>query len=262
MVNNPVERNGSKLAYKEQGEGQAVILLHGFCGSSAYWDALLPLLPQGRRYIVPDLRGHGRSAAPAGPYTMVAMAEDIAVLMEQLAAEKPIVLGHSLGGYVTLALAESRPELLSGFGLIHSTALPDTEQGKEGRLNGMKAIREKGIEPFVEGLVPKLFAPNHLDTMKDRVNQAIRIGCGTNPDGAIHTLDGMRTRPDRNQVLRKAQVPVLLVAGEHDQIISRERAFTAEGSHISQRLIPAVGHMSMLEAPDKLADIVREFIQR
>ena len=95
-----------RIAYKEQGQGQAVVLLHGFCGSSSYWDKLLPLLPAHYRYIAPDLRGHGHSGAPAGDFSMEAFADDLARLLEHLEEKQVIVLGHSLGGYVTLALAE------------------------------------------------------------------------------------------------------------------------------------------------------------
>lgn len=252
---------GTRLAYLEQGKGQqTVVLLHGFCGSSSYWTKLLPLLPDPYRIIAPDLRGHGSSEAPAGEYSMDAFADDLAQLLQHLKAEKAIVLGHSLGGYVTLALAERHPELLAAYGLIHSTAYPDSDAAKEGRLKGMQTIREQGLPVFIDGLVPKLFAPEHVKSMPEAVREAIAIGVGTNTDGAIRTLEGMRTRPDRNHVLAAAKVPVLLVAGEHDQIVPLDRAFSVSGEQITQRQIEAAGHMSMIEAPQKLAEAIMEFI--
>lgn len=256
------EKDGQKLAYLDagQGEGAPLILLHGFCGSSGYWDDVIPLLASGRRVIAPDLRGHGQSSAPeGGAYPMEAFADDIAGLLEHLRIERAIVLGHSLGGYITLAFAERHADKLAGFGLIHSTAYPDDEKGKAGRLKGQQTIREEGLPVFLDGLIPRLFAPEHLEAMPGAVRKAMEIGLETNPAGAVSMLEGMRLRPERNRVLEQANVPVLLVAGKKDQIVAPERTFSASGSRIAQHTIPTAGHMSMMEAPEQLADIVRGF---
>ncbi|WP_248924211.1 alpha/beta fold hydrolase [Paenibacillus hamazuiensis] len=253
--------DSNKIAYKETGRGEAVVLLHGFCGSSSYWDAIQTYLPSDYRFIFPDLRGHGDSDAPDGSYSMDVMADDMDRLLQQLGVEKATLLGHSLGGYVSLAFAERHMEKLTRFGFIHSTALPDDEKGKEGRLNSMKTIREQGLNVFVNGLIPKLFAPAHVEQMTDRVEAAKKIGYGTHPDGAIRTLEGMRTRPDRSQVILDAKVPVLLVAGEHDQLISRERAFSATSNYATQHVIPKAGHMSMMETPKQLAEVIHAFLK-
>ncbi|UUZ92867.1 alpha/beta hydrolase [Paenibacillus sp. P25] len=251
-----------RLAYTDQGEGTPVVLLHGFCGSSAYWDEVLPLLQGRARLIVPDLRGHGDSGAPDEPYGMETLADDIAGLLEELQLSKAVLIGHSLGGYATLAFAEKYPERLLAFGLIHSTAYQDDDKGKQGRLNSMETIRTKGLPAFVEGLIPRLFAPAHVETMKDAVELAKQIGRGTSPDGAIRTLEGMRTRPDRGAVLKSAKVPLLLVAGEHDQLIPSEKTFTVEGGGVTQVKLAEAGHMSMMEAPDKLAEAIGAFVSK
>lgn len=98
--------NGTTIAYQEQGEGETVVLLHGFCGSSAYWEKVLPLLAEQYRVICPDLRGHGSTDAPMGAYTIEQMADDVVGLMEELGIEKYTLLGHSMGGYVALSLAQ------------------------------------------------------------------------------------------------------------------------------------------------------------
>ncbi|WP_284641667.1 alpha/beta fold hydrolase [Paenibacillus silviterrae] len=253
--------NGARLAYYEAGSGQPVVLLHGFCGSSAYWDEVVPLLQTELRVIVPDLRGHGASSAPDTSSSMEEMAADIAGLLDTLALKQASVLGHSLGGYITLALAEQHADRLTAFGLVHSTAFPDDEKGKEGRLKGMQTIGEQGLPVFLEGLIPRLFAPKHVESMPEAVTKARQIGLGTSPGGAIRTLEGMRTRPDRNQVLSEAKVPVLLVAGEEDQIVAPARTFSASGGHIRQALIAGAGHMSMMEAPRQLADEILAFFK-
>ncbi|CAG7657416.1 alpha/beta fold hydrolase [Paenibacillus allorhizosphaerae] len=257
------EINGGMIAYSDQGEGVPVVLLHGFCGSSAYWDEVVPLLAQGCRVIVPDLRGHGGSSARAEQqYSMDDFADDTAALLDALDTGRVVLLGHSLGGYATLAFAEKYPDKLLGFGLIHSTAFPDDEKGKEGRLKSQQTIKQQGLPTFLDGLIPKLFAPAHVETMPEAVRKAKDIGLGTNPEGAVATLEGMRTRPDRNHVLSAAAVPVLLVAGTADQIIPLERAFSVSGERIEQKRIDGAGHMSMMEAPGELTKIILDFIGR
>lgn len=250
-----------QLAYEQVGEGRPLVLVHGFCGSSAYWNKVREPLGSSYCVITPDLRGHGRSEAPDVPYTIEGMADDLADLIQQLQLDKPVLLGHSLGGYVTLAFVEKYSHLLSGFGLIHSTAFPDNEQGRANRNKAIASIQETGMEPFIDGLIPKLFAPEHLDTMSDSVQAAKHIGYATSPVGAIHTAEAMRDRVDRHHVLREAALPILLVAGGKDLIIPLDKAFSVQGDHISPVQLEQAGHMSMQEAPDALSRTIIEFVQ-
>jgi pimeloyl-ACP methyl ester carboxylesterase len=251
------------LAYQELGSGQPIVLLHGFCGSSAYWEQVAPLLSGAGRIILPDLRGHGQSSAPEQEiYTMEAYAADIEQLLITLEADRPLVLGHSLGGYITLALAEKMGARLAGFGLIHSTAETDTPQGRDGRDKGIATIREAGIATFVDGLVPKLFAPGHLDSMPEQVERAKTIGYATSAAAACATQRGMKERADRNAVLAQALTPVLLVAGAQDGVVPPERTFSTVHESFTCATLEAAGHMSMLETPTELAEIIRAFAAR
>ena len=257
-----IREGAMSLACRTEGSGPDMVLLHGFCGSSHYWDKVIPVLAGQYRLIVPDLRGHGESDAPAGPYTMEMMAEDIRLLLDELGVDKTLMYGHSLGGYITLAFAEAYPERLNGWGLVHSTAYPDDKQAKENRLKGMQAIRENGIQSYVDGLVPRLFAPAHLESMSGAVEEMKRIGHGTSPVGAIATLEAMRGRPDRRHVLRESRVPVALIAGAEDQVVPVPKVHAAEGPHIAAYVVEDCGHMGMIEAPDRLCRCLLEHAGR
>lgn len=257
-----VQANDISLAYREEGQGETVVLIHGFCGSSAYWDGIVPELARSFRVLTPDLRGHGDSAAGTGTYSMDLLAEDIKGLLEVLGIEQAYVFGHSLGGYVTLALADKHPQVLKGFGLIHSTGLPDDEKAKENRQRSANGIEKDGIEPFINALVPKLFAPEHLETMKEEVEHARQIGLATKPEGAISTLKGMASRPDRTAVLAKTKLPVLLVTGEADQVIPPEKTWNSAPEHAVRETYSHCGHMSMYEAPNKLLAAITKFIKQ
>jgi 3-oxoadipate enol-lactonase len=262
MAKQTIEFNGIVMAYEEQGHGEPLVLLHGLCGSSAYWDKVIPTLSQHYRVIAPDLRGHGQSGVSDEPYLMALLAHDIYLLLEKLHIPQAVLFGHSLGGYLTLAFAEQFPNKLSGFSLVHSSGFPDDEKGKVNRDKAIQSIRENGMEPFINGLIPNLFAPDHLESMKDTVEEIRQIGICTKPIGAMNVLAGMRDREDRNQVIANAKVPVLLIAGEADQVIPLEKAFAVQGTHVSQIKISEAGHMSMQERPIELVEQMLAFADR
>lgn len=257
-------KNGKRIAYQEEGTGGTpIVLLHGFCGSSAYWNRVLPLLGKTRHVIAVDLAGHGDSSAPEPneAYTIEKFAEELSMLVEESGFERIHLFGHSLGGYVALAFAEQYADKLQSFGLIHSTPFPDDEAAQQNRNKGAESIRSNGIEPFIKALVPKLFAPENLKSMPDQVALAKEIGLATDPNGAIQTLRAMRDRKDRLHVLQESQLPVLLLAGDQDQVIAPAKTFVVEKVQVQQVLLPNVGHMGMLEAPQDLVDAMVKFVE-
>jgi len=152
--------------------------------------------------------------------------------------------------------------MLKSFGLIHSTPFPDDEAARQNRDKGAESIQSNGIEPFIKALVPKLFAPNHVQTMREQLALAKEIGLGTDPNGAILTLRAMRDRKDRLHVLQETALPVLLVAGKEDQVIPPEKTFVVQKTQIQQVLLPSAGHMGMLEVPEELAEAIKTFLDQ
>jgi 3-oxoadipate enol-lactonase len=255
--------NEMTISYIDEGSGDNVIvLIHGFCGSAAYFEGIIPELSEKYRVIAPSLRGHGKSSAVSEPFTMEDMADDINELLNELEINKVVMFGHSLGGYVTLAFAEQFAEKLIGFSLIHSTALPDSEEAKQNRNKSVELICEYGIEPLIEGLVPKLFAPTYAKTKVDEVELAREIGMNTSVIGAKGALKAMRDRPDRNRILRESKVPVLLIAGEDDQIIPIEKVFSEEAPFIERAIMRGTGHMGMVENPEVLKVFIQKFVEK
>lgn len=273
MEKHIVKANGINMVYEECGEKNewTVVLLHGFCGSSSYWHKVCPLLSEKYHIIMPQLRGHGSTSTPNEGYSMEDMADDIYELLKILNIEKVVMLGHSLGGYVTLAFAEKYEAKLLGLGLIHSTALSDTEEKKEKRRQDMRDISHNGINDYVKRLIPKLFSESKLGEMQGEVQDMINVGMGMSPKGANLTLEGMLQRPDRSQVLAKAKYPILLVAGAEDDIISPLDTFSITGDaitdstfrypHILENTFENVSHMSLVEAPNQLSRIIANYMK-
>ncbi|MEH7120794.1 alpha/beta hydrolase [Neobacillus vireti] len=248
----------STITYIDEGEGKPIVLLHGFCGSSAYWSEVIPGISEKYRVIAPDLPGHGGSATVLKNYSISDIAEIIKEFLDKLNLDKVTMFGHSLGGYITLAFAEKYSDSLNGFSLVHSTAFPDSEEAKKGRSTNIEKVKAEGIKPLIDGLVPKLFSPDHQK--QQYVETAKQIGYRTPPEGAIHTLSAMRDRPDRNSVLESTSLPVLLIAGEQDQIIPTEKTFSVSKVNIKQSVIKDSGHMSMYEQPGELSSAIKDFI--
>ncbi|WP_138755734.1 alpha/beta fold hydrolase [Paenibacillus sinopodophylli] len=264
--------NGIELAYydshphdggAEDGITKVIVLLHGYCGSSAYWEQIVEELEQSVRIIAPDARGHGRSSAPEEEvYTMEKYAEDVAELLIKLQIHNAVLLGHSLGGYITLAFVEKYAKKLSGFGLIHSTALPDGEAAKDNRDKAVAALEENGVQSFVDGLIPKLFAAVNLEAMQSEVNRGKQIGYGTSLNGAIATAKGMKVRPDRKFVIEQSELPVLLAAGTHDKVIPLESVFAATNDWVTKVELDSSGHMGMVEQPRALITAILNFVNQ
>jgi pimeloyl-ACP methyl ester carboxylesterase len=254
--------NDSTVSFIDKGEGSPIVLLHGFCGSSHYWDKVIPILSENYRVIAPDLPGHGDSSIIPREYMIEDIADIIKSLLDYLNLPQVTMFGHSLGGYVTLAFAEKYSNQLRGFSLVHSTAFPDSEEAKKGRLANVETVKNEGIQSLIDGLVPKLFSPDNLEKNSKDIKSAIQIGYTASPQGAIGTLIAMRDRPDRNQVLQQTQLPVLLIAGEKDQIIPAEKTFSVNKENIIQVTIKQSGHMSMYENPNDLIMEIDSFLKR
>lgn len=258
MESKKVTLQDSTIAYIDQGEGKPIVLLHGFCGSSRYWEHVIPVLSESCRVIALDLPGHGQSGPLKGSSTIENLADQVKNLLAELNLQEVTMFGHSLGGYITLAFAEKFSNQLNGFSLIHSTAFPDSEEAKKGRLANIEKVNQSGIYSLIDGLVPKLFSPDNQD--ENYVGAAMEIGYTTSAEGAIDALNAMKDRPDRNQVLEASTMPVLLIAGEQDQIIPAEKTFSVSRANIKQSIIKDSGHMSMYENPHDLIKEIQDFV--
>lgn len=125
-------KNG-KVHYTIRGTGKVIVLLHGYLESSEVWENISEKLSGKFRIICVDLPGHGLSDIYGDTHTMEFMATVIKELLVSLGIKKAFLIGHSLGGYVTLAFLELFPELLKGYCLFHSQPFPDPPAALERR---------------------------------------------------------------------------------------------------------------------------------
>jgi len=252
-----------KIFYRAEGAGKPVILLHGFAEDGNIWNHQIKSLSENYLVIIPDLPGSGRSEMLDGRCTM----EDYAEVVKAIADEaifKNIpkadlqfsLIGHSMGGYITLAFAEKYPDLLNSFGLFHSSAFPDDEAKKATRRKGIDFIQKNGSEAFLKTSVPNLFSEQTKKENPWLVNQLLSMGKSIEPSALIQYYEAMIFRPDRTSVLETFSKPVLFVIGKYDDAVSLD--ISLRQCHLPYEAIMHIlqhsGHIGMLEE-DQLSSI-------
>ena len=148
------------------GKGKPVVLIHGFGEDGNIWDKQVAFLKDHFRLIIPDLPGSGRSAL-IPDMSIEGMAEAMHSMLMNEGISACVVLGHSMGGYLTLAMAEKYPDLFRSFGLIHSSAFADSEEKKAARSKSIEFIKNNGANEFLRTAIPGLLVrPGQNHTQK------------------------------------------------------------------------------------------------
>ncbi len=256
--------NNTEIFYHKTGNGLPVILLHGFGEDSRIWDKCREVLEKKCLLICPDLPGSGHSDMYINSEASI---EDYADIIHALLVfekiDKCIMLGHSMGGYITLAFAKKYPESLVGFGLINSTAFADTEQQQERRLKSIRMIERYGPHEFLRQILPPLFADAFRQTNRELVETFVENAKSFKKETLVQYYTAMMQRPDNTAVLQKSSVPVLFVCGTEDTAAPLEdllkQMHMPDISYI--HILENTGHKSMFEAPGKLTNFMLDFIE-
>ena len=247
------------LAYQVFGTGpQTIVLLHGFCENSTCFIEQVFLLKDRFKVVCIDLPGFGFSAN-AEANTMEEMADAVYELITELQLTKPVLFGHSMGGYAALALAKKHESALCGLGLIHSTALPDSEERKQKRNQAIAFIKTNGTKAYVTPFIPPLFHPQYAN--QKRVDVLTQEAAQILPEALIRALEAMRSRPDSTQWLRQTDLPVCFIAGAHDAIIpfadmASQAALCKQASFY---FLQNSAHMGMIEEAEQCSQSIADF---
>lgn len=240
-----------------------LVFLHGFCESKELWNDLISKLPEKFHCVALDLPGYGENLKPVADYSMEAMAEAVHEELKTLHIKKCILVGHSLGGYVSLAFAEKYPKILQGLCLFHSSALADTEEKKEARNKTIDFVKKHGVDLFMQSFVAPLFAPENREKCKKDIEKLIKIGKATPEESIVKTLRAMRDRKKRLKVLKEATFPVLFISGKEDGAVPLQA--TLEQCYLPNNsttvFLGGTGHMGMFERPYETRKAVEKFAE-
>jgi pimeloyl-ACP methyl ester carboxylesterase len=250
-----------KITYQVVGNGKPVFLIHGFGEEANIWDGLIAFLQDKFRLIVPDLPGSGHSEM-IEDMSMEGMAEVIHALIHEENIETCTIIGHSMGGYILLALMESYWNHVSAFGLFHSSAFADSEEKKATRRKGIEFINQHGAFEFLKTTTPNLFSPRTKDEQPELIDQQVGRLHNFSAPVLVSYYEAMMRRPDRTAVLRQATVPVLFIMGKYDVAVPVEdglkQCHLPEKSYI--HVLQHSGHMGMLEEPLSSNGIMGDFL--
>ena len=254
--------NGQTLHYEIAGQGQPLVLLHGFPLDSRIWLKQREALSAKHQVITPDLRGFGQSAS-ATKFTLGELAEDVHALLVELKALPCVLGGLSMGGYVALEYVRKFPGDLKGLIVIDTKAEGDTPEGKQGRDKMIQLVREKGSPAVAEAMMPKMLAP---EAQKNRPAVARELRTIMEECAALtieHALAAMRDRADHSGNLPSIAVPTLVVVGESDAITPPAKA--QEMNQAIQRsqmaVIRGAGHMTPMEQPEQTTRAIADFLE-
>ena len=280
------------IFYRVAGRGKLVVFVHGFGEDGEVWkrppqtppkeglrDAQASLFEDSFllskfKFIIPDLPGSGKSDM-IDDMSVEGMAEVIKVIIDAESSHvtfpgapdgypdrRVCIIGHSMGGYISLAFAEKYPGCLNGFGLFHSTAYSDTEEKKATRRKGIEFIREHGAFEFLKTANYNLFSQVSKDKMPQLIDEFILSLRNFKPEALVSYYEAMIKRPDRSSILKNLQIPMLFVGGKYDTAIPLsdilEQCHLPEISYF--HILALSGHMGMLEEAGKSNTILNDYL--
>ena len=252
-------RNANIHCYTE-GKGRCIVLLHGFLGSSEVWKYIVPYLSSSFKVICIDLPGHGKSDCIGYAHSMELMADAVYAVLKHFKIKKCVLVGHSMGGYVSLAFAQKYSEFVKGLCLFHSTAYPDSEEKKKDRNRAIKIIKTNP-KLFIQPMIKNLFSKKLLPYLSNELKLATKIAMQTPVQGIIAALVGMRDRPSYLPVIKYAPFPVMMIIGKYDNVLPANILLEQCEMipHKTCLFLEYEGHFGQLENPKFTGISIRKF---
>ncbi len=260
---NQIKFNSSKgpVSYSKYGAGKPVMLIHGFGEDSLIWENQVSFLSKNYLLLVPDLPGSGNS-----PMISEDSMESYATVLKELCdhekIEKLVLIGHSMGGYITLAFMEKWPDMVSTYCLFHSSAYADDEEKIATRRKGIEFIQKNGATKFLQQATPNLFSEKTRKEKPELVQQILDRYANFSGEALVQYYEAMISRPDRTHIIKNNNKPFLIIAGKEDTAVPLQKSL--EQSHIAAfsyiHICNNSGHMGMLEEPQECNEVLEKFL--
>ncbi len=258
-----MEESFKGIFYKTYGKnlGYSLVLLHGYLESSEIWESFAGHFADEYFVVCIDIPGHGKSDVIAEKATMDQLAEVVMEVTAHLGINGFHIVGHSMGGYVLLALADLHPEALNSAVLLHSNCFADSVEKKENRDREIELVKKGKKELIVKYNIPRMYADDNLESMSGQVEKSKEIGIRTNDAGMISALNAMKTRPDRSHILAAGKIPILIVGGKKDNLIPFEKieSMAALSERNKLLVLEKSGHMGFVEEKERTVIDLKKF---
>lgn len=250
------------IQYRTYGSGNPLLFIHGFCEDSTMWNGFYPSFSNQYKVYLIDLPGFGNSPLPKQAFSIHDVAVQLAQWMSENQLEEAILIGHSLGGYVSLELAKHFPDLVGGLVLFHSTAFADSAQKREARNKVIDFVQENGVLVFAESFVPQLFSAKNRKRLGKDIDTAVDTAKRTALETLVAYTRAMRDRNDRTDVLKTLSKPILFIAGDQDTSVPLDKS-EAQGPLMSNGVLHVLhdcAHMGMFESRSESEQIITKYL--
>ncbi|MFY7810107.1 MAG: alpha/beta fold hydrolase [Flavobacterium sp.] len=242
------------ISYKIYGTGFPIVFLHGFLENKEMWQPFLPYFNQFQAVTI-DLLGHGETGVLSNIHTMEDQAVMIAFVLDKLQINQAFFIGHSMGGYVALALLEKNPILFKGVILQNSTTKADSQERKNIRTRFNHLI-DNNFDVTINMSIANLFSSNFREKHKNIINQTQKEALKTTIQGIKAAQEGMKARKDTTEIWKKSNILKFLILGTEDEILDYKTTREIAQDH-EIFLLPS-GHMSHLEDQEKLIKVYQK----
>ncbi|WP_299521491.1 alpha/beta hydrolase [Winogradskyella sp.] len=256
-----LEYKNSSIHYTIHGEGPALVLLHGFLETLDMWNDFIPELSKHHQVVCIDLLGHGKTNSIGYVHTMEIMADVVLAVLHHLEIKTAKFIGHSMGGYVALALAEQQPQRVESLCLMNSTFEADDAERKVLRARAVE-MAKTNYENLVRLSFANLFAPESRETFKLDFQDALDIALQTSVQGYIAAQKGMALRANRLEVFKSINGKTLIITGKKDALVNPIHiAEQIKNTSIIHEEL-SEGHMSHIENKSELSYLIKLFIEK
>ena len=258
--------DGSPFNYVDNGNtaGPPVVFLHGFPFSHEMWKPQLNVIGKTYRTIAYDLRGHGDSYVGDGQFTIEGHVDDLIALLDYLKIQKTVIVGLSMGGYITLRAIERNPDRFIAAVLCDTRGEADANEAKLKRAAGAVSVKKNGSAAFAEGFVKAVFAEGSMKSKPAAVESIRNTISKTPPLSIAGTLIALAGRTDTTASLSNIKIPTLILVGEHDAITppSASQAMKEKIAGSELHIVPGAAHMSNIENQDFFNEKLLSFLKR
>lgn len=251
-------KNVDKIVYTKVGSGPHLCFLHGFCENRSIWKDLVDALSNAYTILNIDLLGFGDSSTQSFE-TLDDQVEAVRRVLSYENANRCILMGHSMGGYIAAAYAQKYGADLRAVGFIHSTASADSESKKENRIKAINHIKAYGTDEYFKRFVATLVTTHNLPKLQSQLWEMVS---STKKSPILSGLNAMRMRPDYKDVLKTFNKPVLFMRGEEDMHYSENEITNqvALSTASQYSVLRGVAHLGLLEDKTQTEKEVRKFL--
>lgn len=250
-----------EVSFSSEGKGQAIVFLHGFLENSLMWNDIKGEFTKQNRVICIDLLGHGKTDCLGYVHTMEEMAEVVKSVLNHLKIRRVTLVGHSMGGYVALAFAEKYLKNVKRLCLLNSTSKPDDEERKKNRLRAIK-MAQANYKNLVTMSIANLFASQTRVTFSSEIERCKTEALKTSVQAYVACAEGMRLRPNREQILTSEEFKKLIIVGKKDLVLPYQNIFEKAKKTNTPIIEFSNGHMSHIENKQELIEVLKKFFKK